>query len=43
MNVELATNERRALKQRGAKNWRGVSALMRWLYSQRNDEIGKNI
>ena len=29
--VELATNERRNLKPRGAKNWRGASALMRGL------------
>jgi len=32
MNVELATNERRALKPRAAENWRGVSELMRGLY-----------
>lgn len=31
MNIELATNERRDLKPRGAKNGRGTSALMRWL------------
>ncbi|SMO84315.1 hypothetical protein SAMN06265218_1177 [Fodinibius sediminis] len=30
--VKLATNERRGLKPREAENWRGVSALMRWIY-----------